>query len=262
MPKTTYHIPGMDCPTEERMIRLKLEGLPGLGQLQFDLEKRKLEAFHPAGMQSEILQNLASLNMGAMQGETVAEEFIGPGANPENRALWIVLMVNVVFFLVEMVAGLFSGSMGLVADSLDMLADSFVYALALVAVGGAMILKKRVAKISGYLQLLLAAIGFAEIIRRFLGTGDIPGYQTMMVVSALALVANLFCLLILQRLKNREAHLQASILFTSNDIIINAGVIVAGALVWSLHSQIPDLIVGSVVFVIVLRGAVRILKLS
>ena len=56
--------------------------------------------------------------------------------------------------------------------------------------------------------------------------------------------------------------MKASMIFTSNDIIINAGVIIAGILVSPLSDRLPDLIIGSVVFVIVLRGAFRILKLA
>jgi Co/Zn/Cd efflux system component len=51
-------------------------------------------------------------------------------------------------------------------------------------------------------------------------------------------------------------------IFTSNDIIINAGVIVAGLLVNWFNSAYPDLIIGAIVFVIVARGARRILQLS
>jgi hypothetical protein len=46
--------------------------------------------------------------------------------------------------------------MGLVADSLDMLADSIVYGLSLFAVGGTVVLKKRIAGIAGYFQTALA----------------------------------------------------------------------------------------------------------
>ena len=50
--------------------------------------------------------------------------------------------------------------------------------------------------------------------------------------------------------------------FTSNDVIINLGVILAGILVNWLNSNKPDLIIGTVVFVLVIQGAIRILKLS
>ena len=56
--------------------------------------------------------------------------------------------------------------------------------------------------------------------------------------------------------------MQASKIFTSNDVIINGGVIAAGILVYLLNSRLPDLLIGTIVFVIVLRGALRILQLA
>lgn len=54
--------------------------------------------------------------------------------------------------------------------------------------------------------------------------------------------------------------MRASTIFTSNDVVINFGVIIAGVLVLWLQSALPDLVVGSVVFVLVIFGAARILK--
>ena len=161
-----------------------------------------------------------------------------------------------------MVFGIFSNSMGLVADSLDMLADSIVYALALFAVGGTIARKNNIAKFAGFFQILLAVIGFVEVIRRFLGFEKMPDFQTMIIVSVLALMANIFCLYLLQKNKSKEAHIQATMIFTSNDVIINSGVIVAGLLVHWLNSSYPDLIIGAIVFLVVARGAYRILKLA
>ena len=84
----------------------------------------------------------------------------------------------------------------------------------------------------------------------------------MIIVSIFALIANGICLFILQKSKSTEAHMRASMIFTSNDIIINLGVIVAGVLVYWLNSKIPDLLIGIIVFVVVIQGAFRILKLS
>jgi Co/Zn/Cd efflux system component len=161
-----------------------------------------------------------------------------------------------------MTTGLISKSMGLVADSLDMLADSLVYGISLFAVGGTLTRKKKVAKLAGYFQMTLAIIGFLEVVRRFIANEELPDFSTMIVVSILALLANVTCLYLLQKSKSKEAHMQASMIFTSNDIIINSGVILAGFLVNWLNSSLPDLIVGAVVFVIVIRGAIQILKLG
>jgi Co/Zn/Cd efflux system component len=152
--------------------------------------------------------------------------------------------------------------MGLVADSLDMLADAFVYGISLFAVGGTLIKKKRIAKTAGYFQITLAVIGFVEVLRRFFGVEKMPDFSTMIVVSILALIANGICLYLLQKSKSKEAHMQASMIFTSNDVVINLGVITAGILVNWLDSSKPDLIIGTIVFVIVIQGAIRILNIA
>jgi Co/Zn/Cd efflux system component len=89
-----------------------------------------------------------------------------------------------------------------------------------------------------------------------------PEFYTMIGVSLLALGANVLCLYLLQKSKSKEAHMQASMIFTSNDILINAGVIVAGILVFVFQSPYPDLLIGMLVFVLVARGAYRILLLG
>ncbi len=105
-------------------------------------------------------------------------------------------------------------------------------------------------------------LGFIEVVRRFIGLERVPDFLTMVIVSIFALIANVICLYLLQKSKSKEAHMQASMIFTSNDIIINSSVIVAGFLVNWLDSSYPDLIIGAVVFIIVARGAFKILQLS
>jgi Co/Zn/Cd efflux system component len=152
--------------------------------------------------------------------------------------------------------------MGLVADSLDMLADSFVYGISLYAVGGTVIRKKQIATLAGYFQMTLAIIGFIEVLRRLLGVEAVPDFSTMIIISIFALITNGICLYLLQKSKSKEAHMQASMIFTSNDVIINLGVIIAGVLVLVLDSNKPDLIIGSIVFILVMRGALKILSLG
>ena len=84
----------------------------------------------------------------------------------------------------------------------------------------------------------------------------------MIYVSIFALIGNAISLIILQKTKSNEAHIKASMIFTSNDIIINIGVIVAGVLVNEFQSNIPDLVVGIIIFLLVVQGAIRILKLG
>lgn len=253
----------MDCPSEENIIRIKLEGLQNIKKLEFDLDSRQLLVFHTSNNQ-EITDRLKGLNLGSEQIETVDYEGeIDKGSNDvQSKLLWTVLAINLGFFLIEITAGLLSRSMGLVADSLDMFADASVYGLSLWAVGSTLTRKKSVARFSGIIQFVLAGLGIIEVTRRFIQVDTVPDFRTMIVVSILALIANSVCLYLLQRSKSDEAHMKSSMIFTSNDIIINSGVILAGILVFVTESKYPDLIIGGIVFLIVVRGAIRMLNLG
>lgn len=260
--KTVFEILKMDCPSEENLIRVKLNSIEGILKLEFDLVNRKLSVYHSDNLEL-IEKSILEINLGGkiISSEEIELKEIEEDSN-QKQILWIVLAINFSFFLIEIITGLISNSMGLVADSLDMLADAFVYGISLYAVGSTIERKKRVATLAGLFQLTLAIIGFIEVLRRFLGFEKIPDFEIMIIVSFFAAIANGICLYLLQKSRSNEAHIKASMIFTSNDVIINLGVIVAGIFVLILNSQIPDLIVGSIVFVLVISGAIRILKLG
>ncbi|MAG86175.1 MAG: cation transporter [Flavobacteriaceae bacterium] len=263
MQKTLFEIQKMDCPSEENLIRMKLDGISEIKYLDFDIPNRMLAVFHN-GKNDQIEKSIIELNLGGKKISTQhTDQTDFDESTNQKKLLWSVLAINFLFFLIEMTTGLISKSMGLVADSLDMLADSFVYGISLFAVGGTLIKKKRIAKLAGYFQIALAIVGFAEVLRRFFGTEKLPDFSTMIIVSIFALAANGICLYILQKSKSKdEAHMKASMIFTSNDVIINLGVITAGVLVNWLNSNRPDLIIGTIVFILVIQGAFRILKLG
>ncbi|MGB1039974.1 MAG: cation transporter [Flavobacteriales bacterium] len=263
MKRSEFRISQMDCPSEEQMIKMKLSGFDSVKSLDFDIANRKLDVHHDGGI-NPIKLALEELKLGSELVLTVESqaEFTKQDESQERKLLWAVLIINFLFFGIEIIAGVLSGSMGLVADSLDMLADTIVYILALMAVGAAAAMKSRVARFAGYFQMLLAVVGFAEVLRRFFSLTDAPDFTTMIVVSVFALIANALSLYILQKGKSDEAHMKASMIFTSNDIIINSGVIMAGVLVKYFNSSYPDLIIGAIVFLIVANGAFRILKLD
>ena len=259
----------MDCPAEENLIRMQLQNMDSVRGMEFDLKKRTLGVLSTEGPQP-LTEALESLGMGARLldsrpcGQPEEESSVQPAeeSSVQRRALWAVLAINLAFFVIEAVFGILSDSMGLVADSLDMLSDALVYGMSLMVVGAALSRKKLVARLSGYMQAGLAVWGLAEVLQRVLQAGPMPGFSTIVVVSVFALAANVASLLILQRSGSRDVHIRASIICSSNDVITNAGVILAGVLVWALDSRLPDLIVGGVVFVLVLRGAVRMLRLA
>lgn len=263
MEKTTFEISKMDCASEENLIRMKLDGISSIKNLDFDIPNRKLMVYHEGGI-DQIEQSILTLRLDGRIVKTEQTEHTGFTENlNQKKLLWTVLAINFAFFIIEMTTGLISKSMGLVADSLDMLADSFVYGISLFAVGGSLTRKKKIARLAGYFQIVLAIIGFAEVLRRVFGAEALPDFSTMIIVSILALAANGICLYLLQKSKSKEeAHMKASMIFTSNDVIINLGIITAGILVHWLNSNKPDLIIGTIVFILVIQGAIRILKVG
>ncbi|SEE34489.1 Cation efflux family protein [Tenacibaculum sp. MAR_2010_89] len=263
MIKTIFKITKMDCPSEENLIRMKMDEFSSITHLDFNIANRKLTVFHFDQL-IQIEKAIVELNLGGKKISSEKTDQINFEENKnQKKTLWSVLIINFSFFIIEITSGLISKSMGLIADSLDMLADSLVYGISLFAVGGTLIRKKKIAKIAGYFQITLAIIGFIEVLRRFFENEKLPSFSIMIFISILALIANGICLYILQKSKSKEeAHMKASMIFTSNDIIINLGVIFAGILVHLFSSNKPDLIIGTIVFVLVIQGAFRILKLS
>lgn len=262
MYQTEFSIAKMDCASEEQLVRMRLQNFAAVNSLHFDLQNRRLLVYHDGDAQ----QILSALEELGLHTRLISSELIDGKVQDrpqdERALLWKVLLINFFFFLAEMVTGFIGNSMGLVADSLDMLADTFIYGLALYAVGGTAARKKTIAGLSGYFQLALAVFGLLEVLRRFLTSGGVPDFRLMILVSLFALVGNAISLYLLQKQRSSEVHMQASAIFTSNDVVVNLGVIGAGCLVFLTSSKLPDLIVGIIVFLIVARGAFRILRLS
>jgi Co/Zn/Cd efflux system component len=263
MNKTTFIVEKMDCPSEEQLVRIRLEALGNIGSLRFDIPHRELTVVHAESHQP-ILDALSTLGLGTrfVGSEPVDDGHVDEFHDADRSMLQRVLAINVAFFGIELVAGFVASSMGLVADSLDMLADSIIYGLALLAIGGTLSTKKRIARICGYFQLALALLGLAEVVRRFVGVDDTPSFQLMIVTSVFALLGNATSLYLLSKRSSNEAHLRASVICTSNDVIANAGVIAAGVAVLLTQSNVPDLLIGVVIFALVAWGALRILELG
>ena len=272
MNRTRYHVEKMDCAAEEQLVRMRLDEVDGIERLAFDLPARRLTVYHITDAET-VGAALDTLGLGARrigEVEPAPEEVASGGyegaADTERKPLLIALGINATFFVAEITAGLLAGSMGLVADSLDMLADALVYALSLAAVGSSMGRKKQLARTSGYFQFGLAIIGLAEVGRRVVVGESVPDVTTMIVVAALALIGNVATLFVLSRARSaggrREAHMEASWIFTSNDIKVNALVIVSALVVWATASALPDLVTGGIIFLIVANGARQILALS
>lgn len=253
----------MDCPSEEQLIRTALAPISADARLEFDIPHRKLTIWHrePVGGFESALE---ALGLGAsLESSEATDESDRPsqGVSDQTGVLRTLLAVNAAMFVVEMVLGWIGQSTGLLSDGLDMLADALVYGVALWAVGKTAAHQRRAARVSGLLQLALAIGVIAEVARRAI-SGSSPEPPIMLATAALALGANVYCLVALTRHRDGGVHMRASWIFSANDVIANVGIIAAAILVYITSSRIPDLIIGALIGAVVLRGAIRILKLS
>jgi len=251
----------MDCPSEEQMVRLRLSEM-SIASMEFDLPNRRLVITHTSEP-SEVLRLLEPLGYGATLVDTASIEGVDApqdDVTSESRTLWLLLVINLVMFVVEMVAGWMADSAGILADGADMFADSAVYGLALYAVGKDAKHKLSAARLAGLLQLVLALGVLGETGRR-VWTGSYPDEIVMVGISLLALTANIACLLLLSQHRQGGVHMRASYIFSANDVLANLGVIATAALVAWTGSPIPDWVIGSLIGGIVLVGTMRILQL-
>ncbi|MDE0877074.1 MAG: cation transporter [Sphingomonas bacterium] len=177
----------------------------------------------------------------------------------ERSTLWIVLLLNAAIAAGFFATGLIADSSALIANGVDNLSDTAVYALSLVALSHGPTWKTRAAMASGIMLLIFAGGILLDVGRRYI-QGSEPIGPTMMVMSAIAGVVNYICLRLLQRIKQPDVNLRAATTFSFNDFISNGGILIAGALVLWLGTNWPDLLVGLATALIAIIGGIEILR--
>ncbi len=183
---------------------------------------------------------------------------LGKASTAERHTLIVVMLLNAGMFVAEFSAGLLAGSTALLADSLDMLADALIYALGLFALGRAAHWRSRAALVSGLFQLALG-IGVAGHAMAKVFVDGLPDTGTMGFFGALALVVNTVCFLLLARFRHGDINLRATWICSRNDMIGNVGVLVAAGLVIWLDSMWPDIVIGLLIALVVIRSALHII---
>jgi len=100
MQVAVYHIPGMDCPSEENIIRLAFQDLDIIHKLDFNIPERRLKVYHSADV-STITKKLERLNFGATLVDvqhTVSLSIDVKEETIQRRLLLQVLGINAFFF--------------------------------------------------------------------------------------------------------------------------------------------------------------------
>ncbi|MBI1990515.1 MAG: cation transporter, partial [Betaproteobacteria bacterium] len=149
----------------------------------------------------------------------------------QSSTLKTVLGINAVMFLVELVAGIISGSVALLSDSLDNLGDALTYGLSLYAVSRGPRSKAKVALFKGGLILAAGLFVLGQVAYKIL-VPAVPAFETMGAISILALIANGTCLALLWRHRQDDVNMSSVWECSRNDIASNIAVFAAAAGVW------------------------------
>lgn len=177
----------------------------------------------------------------------------------QSRVLVIVLAVNAAMFVVEFLAGWLAGSTALLADSLDMLGDAYVYGFSLYVLDRSMTWRARAALLKG---LVMAALGLVVLLEACwsIRAGAVPWAPAMFGVGAIALMANGACFWLLLRHRDDDLNLRSTWLCSRNDLVANLAVLVAAGVVWWSPSVWPDVLVGVGIAALFLRTALGVIR--
>lgn len=185
--------------------------------------------------------------------------------NKENDKLkivfWIVLIINLSMFLTEFISGTLSHSNALIADSLDMLADTFVYGISIYAITKKQTVKANVSLVKGVIMMLLGLYVVVEIIYKIINP-IIPTAEVISIIGIIALLANAVSFLLLLKYRNGDINARSSWICSRNDIWANVAVIIAGLLVGYFNSIVPDILAGLGIVIVVLYSSFHIIKES
>lgn len=177
----------------------------------------------------------------------------------QSSVLKMVLAINALMFVVEMTAGILSGSVSLVGDSLDMLGDALVYAFSLYVVTRGARMKAMAALFKGGIMAAFGLFVLAQAVYKIL-VPQLPVYEAIGAFGVLALAANSLCLFLLWKHRSDDINMSSVWLCSRNDLIANSAVILAALGVWLTASGWPDILVGLGLAVLFLRSALFVLR--
>jgi len=182
-------------------------------------------------------------------------------ANEKNlRRVMVALVLTGAFMIVEVVGGIISGSLALLADAGHMLTDTMALALAAMAFhvskrppdGNLTFGYQRFQILAAFVNglSLLAVVGWIlfEAIRRFLSPNEILG-ETMLVVAAAGLVVNLISFAVLHSGDQDNLNIRGAALHVAGDLLGSVAAIVAALVIiytgWTLIDPILSVAVAA-----------------
>ena len=189
------------------------------------------------------------------------------------KRVQIALALTATFMLVEVVGGILSGSLALLADAGHMLTDTM--ALALTAFAFRMSVRPADKKhsfgyqrfqiiaafVNGLSLLLIVGWILVEAVQRFIDPPDVIG-QTMLVVAAAGLVVNIIAFIILHGGDQQNLNMRGAALHVIGDLLGSVAAIVAAIVIMSTGWMPIDPILSVVVAMLILNSAWKLVRRS
>ena len=175
-----------------------------------------------------------------------------------RRVLWVALVLNAVMFGVELGASWTSGSVSLLADSIDFFGDAGNYALSLAVLGMAASARSKAALFKAACMGAFGVFVLGKAIWN-ITTGVPPEPATMGLVGFAALAVNAGVALMLYRFRCGDANMRSVWICSRNDALGNLAVMLAALGVFGTGSAWPDLLVAAVMGALALTGSWTVL---
>ncbi len=176
-----------------------------------------------------------------------------------RRILWAALLINAAMFGVEIVAGVAADSRALQADALDFLGDAANYAISLGVAGMALAWRARAAMVKAVTMLAFGLWVLGSAVWGFV-SGSAPQAETMGMIGALALAANVAVALMLYRYRTGDANMRSVWICSRNDAIGNVAVMGAALGVFGTGQSWPDLAVAAIMATLAIWGSIEVFR--
>ncbi|NKE68662.1 cation transporter [Ramlibacter sp. RBP-2] len=178
-----------------------------------------------------------------------------PVVDPRYRkALWAALFLNAIMFVVELGASWTSGSVSLMADSIDFFGDAANYGISLAVLTMAASARSKAALFKAASMGGFGVFVLGKAVYN-LQAGVTPEPITMGAVGLAALAVNAGVALMLYRFRTGDANMRSVWICSRNDAIGNVAVMLAAVGVFGTGTAWPDLLVAGVMGVLALAGA-------
>lgn len=181
-----------------------------------------------------------------------------PGDSSYRKVLWLCLAVNALMFATEIVAGLLAGSLSLQADALDFLGDAANYGISLYVLGRSIRLRAYSSLIKSATMLAFGIWILVQAGYKILN-GIPPEADVMGVIGFLALLANVFCFVILSRHSRDDSNRMSVWLCSRNDALGNVAVMIAAVATHFTQSFWPDLLVAIIMAMLAFSSSYRVI---